>query len=110
MNYNLVEYMQGYLSHLKETEMWLHAAHHVAKGSGFVSDHKELYGEMYVKLGDHFDILVEKSIALSGSEDIACPASLSLGASHILNSDYCSPVNMKSEEIVEKAIYCISIL
>ena len=110
MKYNLVEYMQGYLSHLKASEMWLHAAHHVAKGKGFVSDHKDLYGEMYIKLGDHFDILVEKSIALSGAEDVACPASLSLGASHILNSNYQTPVNMNSEDIVENAIYCVSIL
>lgn len=108
MNYNLVEYMQGYLSHLKAVEMWLHAAHHTTKGPGFASDHKDLYGSMYTQIGDHFDILVEKSIALSGVEDVACPASLSLGTSHILNSHYATPVNLDAESIVAIAIKCIA--
>ena len=85
MKHSLVEYMQGYLAHLKSVEMWIHAAHHVTKGQGFLSDHNDLYGTMYTQIGDHFDILVEKSIGLSGCEDVACPISLSMGASNILN-------------------------
>ena len=68
MNQNLEEYMHAYLGHLKAIEMWLHAAHHVTKGPGFLSDHKDLYGTMYTTIGDHFDLLIEKSIGLSGSE------------------------------------------
>lgn len=108
MEHSLVEYMQGYLAHLKAVEMWLHAAHHVAKGKGFLSDHNSLYGEMYTALGDHYDLLVEKSIGLSGQEDVACPASLSLGASHILNNHYETPVNKDSEKIVHLAIQCVA--
>lgn len=108
MEHNLIEYMQGYLANLKSVEMWLHAAHHVAKGKGFLSDHNSLYGEMYTKLGDHFDLLVEKSIALSGHEDVACPLSLSLSASHILNKYYETPVNKDAEKIVYLAIQCVA--
>lgn len=108
MNFSIEDYMHGYLSHLKAVEMWLHAAHHVTKGPGFVSDHKDLYGTMYVKIGDHFDILVEKSIGLSGDESIACPLKLSLSTSHILNERYLSPVNKPADQIVKEAIGCLS--
>ena len=108
MENKLIEYMKSYLAHQKAIEMWLHAAHHVTKGKGFLSDHKDLYGSMYIQIGDHIDLLIEKSIALSGQEDVACPASLSSGASHILNSEYVSPVNLNSEEIVKNAILCVS--
>ena len=108
MKYTLEEYMSSYLAELKAVEMWFHSAHHVTKGPGFLSDHKSLYGEMYIKIGDHFDLLVEKSIGLTGSEITACPLRLSSGASHILNNHYSSPVEKNSNEIVKDAIRSMS--
>ena len=104
----LTDYMQSYLCFLKAMETWFHSAHHVAKGKGFLSDHNDLYGTIYTQLGDHYDQLVEKSIGLSGSEEIACPIILSQGVSHILKSKYQSPVNLQSEIIVELSITCVS--
>ena len=104
MKNDLTKYMHGYLSHLKATILWFHSAHHVTKGQGFISDHRDLYGEIYSQIDDHFDQLVEKSIALSGDEIIACPAMLSLSAAHILNNHYKSPVNLSSESIIEISI------
>lgn len=108
MNQNLNEYMTSYLAHLKACVMWFHSAHHVAKGPGFIADHNDLYGEIYPKLDDHFDELVEKSIALSGDESIACPLNLSLFVSHILNEQYATPVNQSSQVIVEESIQVIA--
>ena len=101
------EYMNGYVSQLKATQLWFHSAHHVAKGKGFIADHKHLYGKIYPELDDHYDQLIEKSIALSGSEDVACPLILSKAVAHILNSKFTSPANLSSEEIVEIALNSI---
>lgn len=108
MDYTVVEYMQGYLVNLKAIKMWMHSAHHVAKGKGFLSDHNDLYGKMYTQLSDHFDILVEKTIGLTGQEEIACPVILSEGAAHTLKSHYSSPVNKNSEEIVGDGIVYVA--
>ncbi len=108
MKNDLSEYMESYIGHLKAVEMWLHSAHQVAKGAGFASDHKNLYGEMYIKLGDNFDALVEKSIGLSGSEIFACPARISIAASHVLNNHYETPVEKSAVAIVKGAINCIT--
>ena len=108
MNTNLNDYMQSYLAHLKSCVMWFHAAHHVTKGPGFMSDHKDLYGNIYTQLDTHFDSLIEKSIALSGDESIACPLQLSVLSSHILNNQYDSPVNRSSQEIAEMSIKLVA--
>ena len=108
MEENLKNYMESYLAHLKSCVMWFHAAHHVTKGPGFVSDHKELYSNIYTQLDDHFDVLIEKSIALSGEESIACPLNLSALSSHILNSQYQTPANKSAQIIVEMSIEVIS--
>lgn len=52
--------------------------------------------------------MIEKSIALSGEESIACPLKLSMFASHFLNEHYTSPVNDNSQHIVELGIEVIS--
>jgi DNA-binding ferritin-like protein len=108
MNGELLKYMESYLANLKASILWFHAAHHVTKGQGFISDHKSLYGEIYSQMDDHFDELIEKSIALSGEESIACPLKLSLFASHFLNKHYTSPVDNTSQGIVESGIEVIS--
>ncbi len=108
MENDLNKYMQSYLAHLKACVAWFHSAHHVTKGPGFLSDHKDLYGTIYNQLDDHFDQLVEKSIALSGDESIACPLQLLSFSAHILNSRYDSPANKNSQKIVEMSIGVIA--
>ena len=108
MNNELMEYMESYLAHLKACVLWFHAAHHVTKGSGFLSDHQSLYGEIYPKLDDNFDELIEKAIALSGDESIACPLKLSLFSSHFLNEQFKSPVNLSSHEIIAIGIEIVA--
>ena len=107
MKDNLLNYMKAYLANIKAATMWFHAAHHVAKGAGFLSDHNDLYGKIYNSLDEHFDMLVEKSIALSGDESVACPLQLSIKASHVLNKHYVSPVNQPAGQIAKEAIEVI---
>ena len=108
MENSLIQYMQSYLSHLKATVLWFHSAHHVTKGPGFLSDHDRLFGEIYTKIDDHFDELIEKAIALSGDEIVACPANLAIAASHILSNHYESPVNLQSQKIIELSIIVVA--
>ena len=108
MTNKLTEYMKSYLANLKASALWFHAAHHVAKGPGFISDHNNLFGDIYPKLDNHFDELIEKSIMLSGDESIACPLNLSLYTSHLLNEHYMSPVNLNSQEIIGLGIKVIA--
>ena len=108
MQKEMTSLAEAYLVQLKASVMWFHSAHHVAKGKGFVSDHKDLYGKIYTELDDHFDELVEKSIILSGDEFVACPINLSKGISIILESHYHTPANKNSEEIIHQAIIVMS--
>lgn len=101
------DYMHGYTSLIKSAEMWYQSAHHVAKGPGFLSDHNELFGNLYKDLGEHFDLLVEKSIALSGEESCACPIMLSKSITKIFEN-YNSPVNRKIEDIIDMSIDIIT--
>tara|TARA_B100000900_G_scaffold414585_1_gene441654 strand:- start:7699 stop:8166 length:468 start_codon:yes stop_codon:yes gene_type:complete len=108
MENNINDYMEAYLGHLKSAVLWFHAAHHVTKGAGFASDHKELYGKIYSHLDDNYDLLIEKSIVLSGDEMIACPLKSSRMVKKILCTRYETPANKKSRQIVHDAIVLIS--
>ena len=103
------DYMSGYIILIKSAEMWYQSAHHVTKGPGFLSDHNDLYGNLYKDLGEHFDMLVEKSIALSGEETHACPIILSNGISKVLQ-EYDSPVDKSADKIVELSLEIITSL
>ena len=107
--YTLEDYMESYIAFTKAAENWYHAAHHVAKGPGFLSDHNDLYGELYKILGEHYDALIEKSIALSGSEQFACPIIQSKAVVLILEK-YESPINKSAEEIVQLSLNLIASL
>ena len=88
----------AYIACTKATEMWFHAAHHVAKGKGFAGDHNILYSKIYNLLGEDLDSLVEKGIGLYEEEQLACPILISnLAAKMICNFD--SPVNRNDHEI-----------
>ena len=69
----LEEEMMGLLACLRSASVWFHAAHHVTKGTGFIGDHKDLYGEIYDSLNGDYDGAAEKAVGLTGSEDVVCP-------------------------------------
>lgn len=103
------DYMSGYIILIKSAEMWYQSAHHVTKGPGFLSDHNDLYGKLYEDLGEHFDLLVEKAIALSGQESFACPLILSEGVCAVFK-EYTSPVDKSADEIIELSLDIITSL
>lgn len=98
----LFEKMTGLLACLRAANLWFHAAHNLAKGPGFVGDHKELYGEIYGQLSDDYDTAAEKGISLTGDETVACPQVVVMHAAEKL-LDYPSPAGMGAEQIVVSA-------
>jgi hypothetical protein len=93
----------SYIGFTKSVLTWFHAAHHVTKGTGFAGDHVSLYGEIYQEIIDLFDELVEKSIVLCDSEEVACPIILSHLAAQILSS-FESPSNKFDDQIAALAL------
>lgn len=88
-----------YIFSLKATQLWFHAAHHVAKGSSFAGDHANLYGEIYATLSEHFDGAVEKAIGnTNGDESVACPLKITEGALMVLEL-YPSPTGQAASSI-----------
>jgi len=85
---------------------WFHAAHHVTKGTGFGGDHVNLYGEIYTKLDEDLDGIIEKGIGLTGDETLADPvSSLSLAAT--LLSQQPASANQSAETIASNAFEVI---
>jgi hypothetical protein len=85
---------------------WFHAAHHVTKGTGFGGDHVNLYGEIYTKLDEDLDGIIEKGIGLTGDETLADPvSSLSLAAT--LLSQQPASANQDAETIASNAFEVI---
>lgn len=85
---------------------WFHAAHHVTKGTGFGGDHVNLYGEIYTKLDEDLDGIIEKGIGLTGDETLADPvSSLSLAAT--LLSQQPASANQDAETIACNAFEVI---
>ena len=85
---------------------WFHAAHHVTKGTGFGGDHVNLYGEIYTKLDEDLDGIIEKGIGLTGDETLADPvSSLSLAAT--LLSQQPASANQSAETIACNAFEVI---
>lgn len=81
---------KDYIGTTRALQLWFHGAHHVTRGAGFVGDHIHLYGELYTKLEEDIDIIIEKSISILEDEMIACPASITSDAAEILQQ-YPSP-------------------
>ena len=97
------DYMESYIALTKAAQVWYHSAHHVSKGPSFLSDHNDLFGNLYKLLDDHYDMLVEKSIVLSGSESFACPIVQSKAVALVLEKCE-SPVDKSADQIISIAI------
>ena len=88
----------SYIGCTKGLHTWFHAAHHVTKGVGFAGDHVNLYGEIYQGISEDFDKLVEKSIMVADSEDVACPIMITKIATKVL-SQYETPSGRGADAI-----------
>jgi len=99
----MVNELAQYIGCTKALSTWIHAAHHVAKGKGFIGDHENLYGKMYEEIIDDFDKLIEKSIVLTDSEEIACPVTITKNSFPFLTK-FQSPANQDSDIIAITAL------
>jgi len=99
----LYDKFSGLLACLRAGHLWFHAAHNLAKGTGFLGDHIELYGEIYGQLSDDYDAAAEKAISLTGDETVACPQHVVAGAAEKL-MEHPSPSGMGAEQIVSAAL------
>ena len=88
----------SYIGCTKGLHTWFHAAHHVTKGVGFAGDHVNLYGEIYQGIPEDFDKLVEKSIMVADTEDVACPMIITEIATKVL-SQYETPSGRGADAI-----------
>ena len=88
----------SYIGCTKALQTWFHAAHHVTKGVGFAGDHVSLYGEIYDGTTKDIDKLIEKSIIIADSEEVACPIIITEVASKVLEK-YESPAGKNSDII-----------
>ena len=93
----------NYIHSIRAGQLWFHGAHNVTKGTGFVGDHVDLYGEIYPKLESHYDEAVEKGIGNTGDENFGCPLCNTRKA-HELMEPYGSPVNKSATEIAETGL------
>tara|TARA_X000001388_G_C2205083_1_gene112819 strand:- start:265 stop:720 length:456 start_codon:yes stop_codon:yes gene_type:complete len=82
----------------KAAQTWMHAAHHLIKGSSFIAAHELLFGRIYQTITEDYDKLVEKLMYQFNDEDFACPLLVSSISSSILR-EYESPVNQREEDI-----------
>tara|TARA_B100000242_G_scaffold286584_1_gene252372 strand:+ start:1041 stop:1553 length:513 start_codon:yes stop_codon:yes gene_type:complete len=79
-----------YIGTTRALHLWFHGAHHVTRGTGFLGDHIHLYGEIYKKIQDDIDTVIEKSMSILEDESVACPAKICRLAGEILD-EYPSP-------------------
>ena len=101
-----MEEIHQFIGSVKALEDWFHAAHHVTKGMAFIADHDILYDKIYNFFGDYFDAIVEKLMALTESEKIACPAVISRYVGEVLNQTP-TPSDKTSIEIAEISLSLI---
>ena len=81
---------KDYIATTRAIHLWFHAAHHVTRGAGFLGDHIHLYGELYTKIQEDIDVVIEKAISILEDEMVACPVSITSQAAQIL-AEYPSP-------------------
>lgn len=94
----LADLMGHLVARLRAVNLWFHAAHHLAKGPGFIGDHTDLYGEIYERLNEDYDVATEKAVSLTGDEGAACPQRVVSMAAEKLQ-DMPSPSGMGAEQI-----------
>jgi DNA-binding ferritin-like protein len=95
-----MEDLNRFIGSVKALECWFHAAHHLTKGMEFIADHDVLYDKIYTFFGDYFDAIVEKLMAITGSEKIACPIIISKYSGFVLEQ-IPSPADKDSRQIAE---------
>lgn len=94
----MIDALLSYIGCTKGLHTWFHAAHHVTKGVGFAGDHVNLYGEIYQGISEDFDKLVEKSIMVADTEDVACPIMITNISAKVL-SRYETPAERGADAI-----------
>lgn len=96
-------FLAGYVSYLRAIHLWFHAAHHLAKGTGFSGDHGELYDRIYTEVQDEIDGAIEKAVGISNDEKLACPLMISANAVRIMEEAGCM-VNASADEIAKSGL------
>ena len=94
----MVDALISYIGCTKALQTWFHAAHQVTKGSGFSGDHVNLYGEIYNGILEDFDKLVEKSIVIADTEEVACPVIITKVSIEVLRK-YNTPASQGADVI-----------
>lgn len=79
-----------YVGTTRALHLWFHGAHHITRGSGFLGDHIHLYGEIYQRIQDDIDVVIEKAVSILEDESAACPIKITSIALDILK-EYPSP-------------------
>lgn len=97
------EALKAYIASLRAGQLWFHAAHHLAKGTGFVGDHSELLSSIYTALDGDYDTAVEKGVSLTGDEMVACPMHVIANVMPILKR-YKTPAGMNQTEILQTGL------
>lgn len=87
--------MSQYLGMLRAMHLWFHGAHNVVRGAGFVGDHVDLFGKIYLGIQDEIDGAIEKAIGVTGDEGLGCPMHITSMALQVLSS-YPSPPAISS--------------
>jgi len=94
----MLDALLSYIGCTKALQSWFHSAHQVTKGVGFAGDHVNLYGEIYNGIIEDFDKLVEKSIIIADTEEVACPIILTKVSIKVLDR-YKSPAQQGGDAI-----------
>lgn len=92
----------AFISFVRASYHWFHAAHHSTSGTGFNGDH-ELYSEIYEDYLEVLDGIIEKSIGVCGFEGAAAPLP-SLNFAIKFLSSYPSPETLTSLAISSAAL------
>jgi len=98
-----VEIMSAYIGFVRAFHLWFHAAHNLAKGTGFAGDHVSLYGPIYVEVQDSIDRIIEKAIGIFDDEILGCPIRITSDAVLILEG-WESPADQAAERIADAAL------
>ena len=102
----LEDSLKAYAASLRALQLWTHSAHNLTKGTGFVGDHIELFGNFYPKFQDDYDTTIEKTISLTGDEMVGCPIHVTERALEIIRK-YPSPAGAGEKEILEAGLKMI---
>lgn len=85
---------------LRAMHLWFHAAHNTVYGMPFGGDHFSLYSKIYEEIQEEIDSFIERTVGLTGDQNMACPIMLTGLAKDMLKS-LPSPTGLKGCEISE---------